>query len=116
MIRRPPRSTLFPYTTLFRSEAGRDHWKCVCPVIFPRTDEQTDFSVLATVNPQGGHIRLRPYQRAFFLLDRERRAHPNLHVTSTCQSSWRAVSCASSRRGPSVRAQTSTRTCPWRHL
>src|SRR5258708_15104700 len=25
MIRRPPRSTLFPYTTLFRSEAGGDH-------------------------------------------------------------------------------------------
>src|SRR2546422_10859226 len=24
MIRRPPRSTLFPYTTLFRS---RDHWR-----------------------------------------------------------------------------------------
>src|SRR2546426_5081142 len=25
MIRRPPRSTLFPYTTLFRSECG--HWR-----------------------------------------------------------------------------------------
>src|SRR3712207_4202587 len=25
MIRRPPRSTLFPYTTLFRSEARRDY-------------------------------------------------------------------------------------------
>src|SRR2546427_9283373 len=25
MIRRPPRSTLFPYTTLFRS-SGREHW------------------------------------------------------------------------------------------
>src|SRR5688572_31363848 len=24
MIRRPPRSTLFPYTTLFRSDASRD--------------------------------------------------------------------------------------------
>src|SRR5256885_13277396 len=24
MIRRPPRSTLFPYTTLFRSESGKD--------------------------------------------------------------------------------------------
>src|SRR3712207_7311225 len=24
MIRRPPRSTLFPYTTLFRSETGAD--------------------------------------------------------------------------------------------
>src|SRR5688572_30941007 len=26
MIRRPPRSTLFPYTTLFRSEAGFSAW------------------------------------------------------------------------------------------
>src|SRR2546426_11524601 len=25
MIRRPPRSTLFPYTTLFRSEPGQRH-------------------------------------------------------------------------------------------
>src|SRR3712207_7508288 len=25
MIRRPPRSTLFPYTTLFRSRPGRPH-------------------------------------------------------------------------------------------
>src|SRR5687768_17981438 len=25
MLRRPPRSTLFPYTTLFRSEARLDH-------------------------------------------------------------------------------------------
>src|SRR3712207_7591084 len=25
MIRRPPRSTLFPYTTLFRSPAGGEH-------------------------------------------------------------------------------------------
>src|SRR5687768_18361204 len=25
MIRRPPRSTLFPYTTLFRSDAGSPH-------------------------------------------------------------------------------------------
>src|SRR3712207_7102568 len=27
MIRRPPRSTLFPYTTLFRSEAAFSPWK-----------------------------------------------------------------------------------------
>src|SRR5260370_23573340 len=26
MIRRPPRSTLFPYTTLFRSQAGPEFW------------------------------------------------------------------------------------------
>src|SRR2546422_1557428 len=36
MIRRPPRSTLFPYTTLFRSVCGRNirllgHHQCACP-------------------------------------------------------------------------------------
>src|SRR5205809_4664225 len=33
MIRRPPRSTLFPYTTLFRSRAS-------APVAFPRSHRQ----------------------------------------------------------------------------
>src|SRR5260370_15850174 len=31
MIRRPPRSTLFPYTTLFRSPASADNWTPVGP-------------------------------------------------------------------------------------
>src|SRR5258705_448965 len=31
MIRRPPRSTLFPYTTLFRSEARQARGKCRTP-------------------------------------------------------------------------------------
>src|SRR5260370_37240135 len=33
MIRRPPRSTLFPYTTLFRSQRLRGAWKCRRPAI-----------------------------------------------------------------------------------
>src|SRR5256885_13155921 len=37
MIRRPPRSTLFPYTTLFRSEAisgvRAAHWNCMGHVV-----------------------------------------------------------------------------------
>src|SRR2546426_8420386 len=33
MIRRPPRSTLFPYTTLFRSFTGPDGWhRACCPI------------------------------------------------------------------------------------
>src|SRR3712207_7288592 len=32
MIRRPPRSTLFPYTTLFRSHSARREERCVTPV------------------------------------------------------------------------------------
>src|SRR3712207_8174147 len=35
MIRRPPRSTLFPYTTLFRSDAEEDR-----PVLGPRPRER----------------------------------------------------------------------------
>src|SRR5258708_18751189 len=36
MIRRPPRSTLFPYTTLFRSRlAGNNHLQTVFPKQFP---------------------------------------------------------------------------------
>src|SRR3712207_7456518 len=44
MIRRPPRSTLFPYTTLFRSKAGQlthaswipTEWCCNCMVNWAR--------------------------------------------------------------------------------
>src|SRR3712207_7817110 len=58
MIRRPPRSTLFPYTTLFRSEGtelcladpplvaqvreGRDHHLAVGEVDHHEGDEKTD--------------------------------------------------------------------------
>src|SRR2546430_5091615 len=42
MIRRPPRSTLFPYTTLFRSEEGRfarllDRWFSRLRAAYQRT-------------------------------------------------------------------------------
>src|SRR5256885_11074256 len=40
MIRRPPRSTLFPYTTLFRSERlGRDHPGRVDPALAVRAGQ-----------------------------------------------------------------------------
>src|SRR3712207_7234887 len=32
MIRRPPRSTLFPYTTLFRSRSNREELEAIAPV------------------------------------------------------------------------------------
>src|SRR3712207_8452533 len=37
MIRRPPRSTLFPYTTLFRSRRGRRRRRR-CPTRSPRSE------------------------------------------------------------------------------
>src|SRR5437667_2729886 len=35
MLRRPPRSTLFPYTTLFRSSCPRHGWPCRRPARTP---------------------------------------------------------------------------------
>src|SRR5438309_5570880 len=41
MIRRPPRSTLFPYTTLFRSPCGWRGWSPGCPRTPPRIIRRT---------------------------------------------------------------------------
>src|SRR2546426_5775125 len=43
MIRRPPRSTLFPYTTLFRSE------RCACRVVVERRHRQSRDPLRAAV-------------------------------------------------------------------
>src|SRR5260221_3508291 len=50
MIRRPPRSTLFPYTTLFRSKPAAQFWICAagalvtivsCYLLLERSEEHT---------------------------------------------------------------------------
>src|SRR2546429_6623830 len=40
MIRRPPRSTLFPYTTLFRSASDSPAEPVVCTMLFSRIVER----------------------------------------------------------------------------
>src|SRR5688572_31304163 len=47
MIRRPPRSTLFPYTTLFRSI---DNYLGVCEEIPRRIDASSSLSQVAWIN------------------------------------------------------------------
>src|SRR3712207_7249042 len=46
MIRRPPRSTLFPYTTLFRSELIATDEKMFVVLEWIRTAAKSDISVL----------------------------------------------------------------------
>src|SRR5690242_21423884 len=41
MIRRPPRSTLFPYTTLFRSSTASNAWTGFCRISITRQRERT---------------------------------------------------------------------------
>src|SRR3712207_8344571 len=50
MIRRPPRSTLFPYTTLFRSNLRRAHltrWKSIRRKLVSSTDRLVEVAVVA---------------------------------------------------------------------
>src|SRR2546422_4293175 len=50
MIRRPPRSTLFPYTTLFRSKSLRDDSTATFSAIAPQNSAAHSFSVYAWTN------------------------------------------------------------------
>src|SRR2546425_3673279 len=55
MIRRPPRSTLFPYTTLFRSQSARLRGKD------PRgVGNSGFFRPRATLDAEGEHLPVRP--------------------------------------------------------
>src|SRR2546422_3387755 len=56
MIRRPPRSTLFPYTTLFRSviKGGAPYWRLALPNVWGRHYLSVGaFGLAASVYPAG---------------------------------------------------------------
>src|SRR2546430_16746920 len=65
MIRRPPRSTLFPYTTLFRSQLSKGRMRAVvvnagnanCA-----TGPQGDAASLRTVEETAHRLRLQPHE------------------------------------------------------
>src|SRR3712207_6850517 len=61
MIRRPPRSTLFPYTTLFRSTAGwpgRASWKLL------RNSSASGASTRNATTPSSRQVRMVPQASA----------------------------------------------------
>src|SRR2546430_14915267 len=51
MIRRPPRSTLFPYTTLFRSEGGADPGRDDAPLCLAGIGKRVAHKVYAAALP-----------------------------------------------------------------
>src|SRR3989442_5666651 len=74
MIRRPPRSTLFPYTTLFRStNAARDSGQSISQLLQPITEAQKVVSELqARVKRSEEHtseLQSRPHLVCRLLLD-----------------------------------------------
>src|SRR3712207_4372736 len=69
MIRRPPRSTLFPYTTLFRSHAPMDDGNKEQPQMTAGLDLSDKYSHLCLIDTESGEImeegRLRTSPEAF---------------------------------------------------
>src|SRR5256885_11218471 len=57
MIRRPPRSTLFPYTTLFRSRLRQDGWN---PADRGANDHSRGENPLRPCGPQHGQMEESP--------------------------------------------------------
>src|SRR5260221_5366747 len=58
MIRRPPRSTLFPYTTLFRSRSGLELQQRECTLADDAADDLLVAAVLARAFAE--HLRASP--------------------------------------------------------
>src|SRR5689334_24242273 len=99
MIRRPPRSTLFPYTTLFRSEIERGQVLCKPGSITPHTKFECEVYVLT--KEEGG--RHTPFFKGYrprseehtselqsqfhlvcrLLLEKKKKKKKNINITQT---------------------------------
>src|SRR3712207_8470488 len=103
MIRRPPRSTLFPYTTLFRSVHGVKSmpkltgmvlWKIMAPVMFPRarvslpsTTQKMELnfsgnSVASRSEEHTSELQSRQYLVCRLLLEKKQDSQPKQPVVS----------------------------------
>src|SRR3712207_6875431 len=98
MIRRPPRSTLFPYTTLFRSHAGNRH-ALRCDQIEDRLPvdlAEDDVAAAHRRDREGGaparseehtsELQSRQYLVCRLLLEKKKRTRSNLlaHWSPAC--------------------------------
>src|SRR2546430_10856721 len=88
MIRRPPRSTLFPYTTLFRSVVDRqDHVAMIRKVLEKRAVPDARLAARAAVDPQRSEEHTSELQSQSNLVCRllleKKKKKMRSHVTTT---------------------------------
>src|SRR3712207_7432631 len=84
MIRRPPRSTLFPYTTLFRSQHHIDHRRLIRmigiwqgPAGAPRAQRERDESKRRS-EEHTSELQSRQYLVCRLLLEKKKKPRVNL--------------------------------------
>src|SRR3712207_8142965 len=83
MIRRPPRSTLFPYTTLFRSRDVSEYLRHFGIVSWPERDDQFDYKTVARVleTPRDRNLRANSQDRKSTRLNS---SHANISYAVFC--------------------------------
>src|SRR5215475_14866977 len=74
MIRRPPRSTLFPYTTLFRSRRRASQWR-----LRPRHDPQRPYQDRKSTRLNSSHVKI---SYAVFCLKKKKKKTQKLLETN----------------------------------
>src|SRR3712207_6875027 len=93
MTRRPPRSTLFPYTTLFRSVHRQPSTQAACRRIRSASKSTTSAWPLARLSPASGHaarseehtseLQSRQYLVCRLLLEKKNNLRPPSRVPHT---------------------------------
>src|SRR3712207_7301242 len=92
MIRRPPRSTLFPYTTLFRSGEGRLDTSGGRPVRGP--DARRAPSARRRSEEHTSELQSRPYLVCRPLLEKKKITHKIYHITSKLLTTSNTARCS----------------------
>src|SRR3989442_10665917 len=99
MIRRPPRSTLFPYTTLFRSV----HLLCQAPTVFDHVlgGQGLEYMVKHRSEEHTSELQSRPHLVCRLLLEKKKKhaTHlPTLHPSALRRDNLTANSQGADRR------------------
>src|SRR5258708_22832963 len=85
MIRRPPRSTLFPYTTLFRSQSNNGVRSAVAPAALLRHSPGSPFTPLSPRRVRSeehtSELQSPDHLVCRLLLQKKQNSHPPLHLS-----------------------------------
>src|SRR5258707_3014354 len=97
MIRRPPRSTLFPYTTLFRSNQPASELGDCFPRCFCRSDHpEPTLRLVVPVSRSEEHtseLQSRQYLVCRLLLEKKKMSIPSIPVSFSSTTKQYAIPC-----------------------
>src|SRR3989442_6784356 len=89
MIRRPPRSTLFPYTTLFRSRASSDLFVSSIRRTSAASSDATAISVTVRSEEHTSELQSRPHLVCRLLLEKKKKYEHSTSASAPASLSLR---------------------------